>query len=328
MKINMKSKFFNLYNKLFQKMVLIISQTSKYILTNVEDSARINTYFKKNFPFSYKYLFYIKLCFLVTILLSFKHDFNVFVTLTSDIITEENSNNIFYISKFPVFCYLILILYDYILSIYIIYKANSPVQNVFYQVVKQTLKVTTSATVLGVGYAHAFVEPNEVSNFVHTKTPFGRGWDSEIGSGTLKLKSDQVAGALGRDDMNLAVNKHTKDKIITSDCLNKIINDPFFKEKLADKLTVPEKLNVGVSLGLPDIPFISKSPAINLEISDSKSESVTTFDDNLPSNSEDNQDQDNQNQDNQNQNQNNNQNNPPRNSPNFPRNRIQRRHTK
>lgn len=190
-------------------------------------------------------------------------------------------------------------------------------KNVFSQVVKQTLKLSASATVLGVGYAHAFVEPNEVSNFVHTKTPFGRGWDSEIGSGTLKLKTDQVAGALGREDMKLAINKYTEDKIITSKSLNKIIHDPDLKIILDKKLTVPEKLSVGVPLGIPDIPFVSKFSTNNPEIPNSGKESDTTFDDNLSSNSEDNLNQDNQNQ-----------NNPPRNIPNFPRNQIQRRHTK
>ena len=64
---------------------------------------------------------------------------------------------------------------------------------------------------LAVGYSHASVEPNSVSNFVHTKTPFGRGYDYEIGSLNLKTKGDIISGALRREDMLSTVEKYASD---------------------------------------------------------------------------------------------------------------------
>lgn len=160
-----------------------------------------------------------------------------------------------------------------------------------------------------------------VSNLVHTKTPFGRGWDTEIGCATLKLQADQVTGALGREDMSLAVDKYTDNKIITLEDLQKIISDPDFKEKLEAKLTVPQKSLVGVPLGiadLPNLPVISKFSGKNV---------VITSNDSLSANSKDSlEEQGNDQDDSLDNNQNNN--NPPQNRHNFRNNRIQRRHTK
>lgn len=190
-KTNMKNKkkiFFTLFDKLLLKKPKMINQILRHISIISEDSIRINTYYKKNFPFSYKYLFFIKSSFLIIIFLSFKHDYIEYIKLTNDILTEESLEKVVFYSKFPVFAYFFLIFYEFTLSIYIILKANSPVRNIYYEITKQVLKTTGSALVIGVGYSHAIIEPNGFSNFVHTKTPFGRGYDSEIGSVSLKVQ--------------------------------------------------------------------------------------------------------------------------------------------
>jgi hypothetical protein len=123
------------------------------------------------------------------------------------------------------------------------------------------------------------LESNAVSNFVHTKTPFGRGYDYEIGSLSVKGKGDLVSGALGNKDMVHAAQKHAPDtRILDLDTIQNIINDSEFKSKIRDKTTIPEK---GV-LGIPIIEFfpdssdgkvsdISNSEAVDSEVLDSNS---------------------------------------------------------
>ena len=107
------------------------------------------------------------------------------------------------------------------------------------------------------GFSHAPTEPNTVSNFVHTKTPFGRGYDYEIGNMSVKMKGDVVSGVLGHDDMTKAVEKHVADsKIVDAEKLKKIISDPEFKPKLREHTTAAEK----VFLGIPVIDLYSYLP--------------------------------------------------------------------
>lgn len=73
--------------------------------------------------------------------------------------------------------YFIMIIYEFVLSIFIILKANSPIRDVAFQVGKTVLRAVGSASAAAVTYSHLPVEPNAVSNYVHTKTPFGRGCD-------------------------------------------------------------------------------------------------------------------------------------------------------
>ena len=125
------------------------------------------------------------------------------------------------------FCfYFVIIIYKFVLSVYVTLKANSPMKNVVFQIVKHAVKA--------VGYSYdAPVKPNVVSNFVHTKTPFGRGYNYEIGSFDLKTKGDLISGALGNKDMMSAAQKHAPDlNIIDINKLNNIINDSEFKSKI------------------------------------------------------------------------------------------------
>lgn len=116
--------------------------------------------------------------------------------------------------------------------------------------------MVAASGVAAFGFSHMPAESNVVSNFVHTQTPFGRGYDYEIGSFDLKSKGDVLSGSLGNKDMIRAVEKHAPDsKILDINKLNNIINDPEFKPKITNNLTVAEK----VFLGIPffDIVFNS-----------------------------------------------------------------------
>lgn len=122
-------------------------------------------------------------------------------------------------------------------------------RNVAFQVGKHIVKAVGVSTAISVGYSHAPVEPNAVSNFVHTQTPFGRGYDYEMGSFTLKAKGDLVSSVLGNKDMVSAVQKHAPDStIIDLNKLNDIINDSEFKSKIRENTTIVEKTFLGVPL--------------------------------------------------------------------------------
>jgi len=257
MKGNIEKKIIN-----FKKNVL------QYITEIFEDERRFNNYFKKRFPKSFKYLPIVKLLGFLLILVTLKMDYQTYSVLSSP--TPEKSlalDPIKSCSQYSFFFYLITIMYEFIISVYVTLKAKSPVRHIVLQIAKNTVKVAVSTTVMGVGYAHAPVEPNVVSNLVHTKTPFGRGFDYEIGSLGLKAKGDIVSCSLGNEDMMDAVQKHSPDnKIIDINKLNNIINDPEYNPKIRGNTTIIEKS----LLGMPviKIPFLLPTSAENPVIQD------------------------------------------------------------
>ena len=217
----------------------------------MEDKKRFNTYFKKKFPKSFKYLPMVKFVLFLLILLTLKMDYETYSVFSSTILEEESlilAPTEFY-SPYLFCFYFIIIVYEYVLSIYVTLNANSPVQMSAFQIGMHTLRALGTTSALAVGYSHAPVEPNVVSNFVHTRTFFGRGYDYEIGSLSLKTKGDLVSGALGNKDMISAVQKHAPDSsIIDMNKLNNIINDPEFKSQIRAKTTLAEKALLGIPL--------------------------------------------------------------------------------
>jgi hypothetical protein len=242
-------------NNFFKKLVIRIENLKKFILQNfsviLEDTRRVKVFFEKNFPLSYKYLPFIKITALFLIFLTINSDSKnfqyIFLTVYSDNVTTSvnYANYTFYSVGF----YLTVVVYEYFLSLYVIFYAYSPVRNLFFQTLKQTAKAAVSTVPVLVGFAYAPVEPNTVSNIVHTKTPFGRGYDFEIGVCDLKAKGGFVAGALGNSDMINAITKHSPDTfIVDQSTLEKIYTDPEFKGKIRAHTTIPEKLAIGMPL--------------------------------------------------------------------------------
>jgi hypothetical protein len=72
------------------------------------------------------------------------------------------------------------------IAIYVIQKANSPIER-GWQYVMIAGRIIGGTFLIGSGGAAAGTvvagapEPSVGSNFIHTKTFFGRGWDSEPG---------------------------------------------------------------------------------------------------------------------------------------------------
>ena len=223
----------------------------EYLSVILEDEKRFHAFFKKRFPKSFKYLPIVKFVIFLSIFITLKMDYQTYSALPSSILEEESLITFppkFY-SQYSFCFYSVIIIYEFVLSIYVTLKANSPIENVAFQIGKYTAKAVGTLSAVALGYSYAPVEPNVVSNFVHTKTPFGRGYDYEIGSHSLKIKGDIVSGALGHKDMVSAAQKHASDSnIININKLNNIINDSEFKSKICANTTFPEKTFIGFSL--------------------------------------------------------------------------------
>ena len=223
----------------------------KHFSVILEDEKRFYAYFKKKFPKSFKYLPIIKFVTFLLILITLKMDYQTYSVLSSTILEEESSilDPTKFYSQYSFCFYFIIIVYEYVLSIYVTLKANNPVRNVVFQITKHTVKALGASSAIAVGCSYAPVEPNVISNFVHTQTLFGRGYDYEIGNLSLKSKGDLVSCALGNEDMISAAKKHAPDSsIIDTIKLNNIINDPELKSKIRAHTTITEKVILGIPL--------------------------------------------------------------------------------
>jgi hypothetical protein len=94
----------------------------------LEDDKRFNAYLKKKFPKSFKYLPIIKLVTFMFIFITLKMDYQTYSVLSSTI-TDEESLNLTSTKFYSQYCfsfYIIIIVYEYVLSIYVILNANHP----------------------------------------------------------------------------------------------------------------------------------------------------------------------------------------------------------
>jgi hypothetical protein len=223
----------------------IYKNVLEYFSVILEDNRRFRAYFKKRFPKSFKYLPIVKFVTFLFILITLKMDHQTYLVVLTAILEEKSltPDSIKFFSQYSFCFYFVIIIYEFVLSVYVTLNANSPVRKVIFQIGTNAVKVVGASSVVAAGLSLGPLEPNVVSNFVHTKTPFGRGYDYEIGSYSLRTKGDLISCALGNKDMMSAVQKHAPDSnIIDLNKLNNIINDPEFKSKIRVNTTSAEKV--------------------------------------------------------------------------------------
>ena len=215
-----------------------------YICAIIEDTQYFNSYFKKKFPRSFKYLPLIKFITLLLMATLIYIDSQSHLSVLNSIdrgdleIDEsiyENKleENISFYSKYTLCFFFVVITYEYFVSIYIVFHVGSPVKNVFFQVVKKTMSLVSFTVTNAFVYSYLpFAETSDISNFVHTKTPFGRGFDY-VHNLRIKIKGEIVSSALGSVEMLKAIDKHSPgDRVIGSVTLFHIMQDPEFKPKI------------------------------------------------------------------------------------------------
>lgn len=100
-------------------------------------------------------------------------------------------------------------------------------------------------------------EPSAGSNFVHTRTPFGRGWDSEPGDMFTKkdfMKLQQYTGNKLFTDKLDEFNTETNKRLINRDIYQRLLQDPEVRNKILNspKVTDEELYQMGIKT-LPEV---------------------------------------------------------------------------
>lgn len=122
-----------------------------------------------------------------------------------------------------------------LVSVYVILYANSPIQNPWITFAKRVVPPAIGGSIFGVGVAAAIAEapvaPTPFSNTFHTKTPFGRGNDCEVGDIVTKGKAALLQSKFGLSVMNEKVVEHCPSPnmfggIITPDVYAAMLKDP------------------------------------------------------------------------------------------------------
>lgn len=267
--------------------------------TYTQDNKKFTKFYKKKFPILYYLLPVIQIVSLMAMLYYSKVlnvDYAMVYQSTLDLELSnidrslldayKKHSNFFWIS-----CgfYFGSVSITFVIALYVIYKANSPIDNRLLQVAKHGAKVAGAIAVGSVGYSHAPIEPNAISNFVHTKTLLGRGYDYEIGSLTGKLKGDVISNGLGRKTMLEAVDKYAPDsKILDSIALNNIVADGDYSKKLREQLNFAESRVIGLLLVdlNTSISSTERANLTNVEVANKEGKNLI-FDDPEPFRDED-----------------------------------------
>ena len=270
----------------YRKLALLItgsflisnsSTVKKYSSGLVEEELRYEKFYKKTFPVLYYTLRPLMLlgslgfCYSVS-----AHDINIIESFyRNPMLDLNNLPEIKSLETRVLFFSLIFFpatLLQILISIYIIHHANnnnskeaSMYWNLFKMAgmyVKKVVLPTTAALVggrLAADIPH--VPANEYSNFVHTQTPFGKGYDVEIGSALLKAQADLLQSKVGFDQMLRKVNQYAAETyaafggragpIITPQVLRDMLVDPEIREVVDRTATYIERQAFGISLVPP-----------------------------------------------------------------------------
>ena len=100
-------------------------------------------------------------------------------------------------------------------------------------------------------------EPSTGSNFIHTRTPFGRGWDAEPGDVFTKkdvMKLQQYTGNKLLVDKLDELNTGTNKRLVNRDVYQRVLQDPEVKNKILNSpgVTDEELYQMGIKT-LPEV---------------------------------------------------------------------------
>lgn len=225
----------------------------KNINVIIGDNRRFSNYFKKNYPNIYFYLPIIKILTSVSLFVSMTHDFNIFKGYLSYALREGSEDFPIHSSwsLFIFYFYLCTISFQFIMSMIIITYANPPVRNKAFQIVKHTLVAGTVVIPVSYGIAYSPIEPNPISNYVHTKLPGGRGYDFEVGDLASKIKGHTLASHLGKEKMLEAVAEHgPSSKILKREHIVQVVTDPKYRDVICKDASLVERTLLGVPFSL------------------------------------------------------------------------------
>jgi hypothetical protein len=163
--------------------------------------------------------------------------------------------------------YLCCIIIHLGISLYVIRYANSPI-NKYWKPIMSAAKIAGAAggTAVGVSVAaEAPVAPNKFSQFVHTKTSLGRGWDAELGDLWGKNDAMKLQNIVGQDKFSELVGKFSNDGIVSRDTIDTMLKDTETRKIVDEKATFVERR----MLGLPFLKNIAASGEVSAESKES-----------------------------------------------------------
>jgi hypothetical protein len=245
-----------------------------------QDNANFKNFYKKKLPIFYYLLPLIKTGCVIGIIYFSKLLSDQYTIVLSNAIEYEKplTNPMFSTGNiklyqsyihFLVCVFFVSILADLLISFYIIYYANHPIKNKLLKGTTSLIKEATALSIGVAGYSFTPFEATELTNFFHTKTPFGRGFDYGPYDELNKLKGYILLNKLGKDNLLEALNMHAENlKILDEPTLIKILNDPTYSDILRSKCSFSEARALG-------LPFVDIKQLIEKNLSENPKESVT-----------------------------------------------------
>ena len=238
---------------------------------------RFNTYYKKKFPVCYYLLPPIGILsglgvFYTGYLLNTINQEIVFEKVHLLNHKQEIESLQLLLTVFAIIFFFFVII-DLGIAIYVIQKANSPIDSNWRyfmmagRIIGATTAIGSSTAVAGTVIAGA-PEPSAGSNFIHTKTPFGRGWDSEAGDIYTKkdfMKLQQFTGnQLLLDKLN-ELNPEDDKGIVTRETYQKLLEDPEIRNKIknAHNISDEELYQMGLKT-LPELAGLTTKQSVKL----------------------------------------------------------------
>lgn len=277
----------NFYKLAFVAFVSLIINNNILLKGKFEDytseQKKFNNFYKKKFPV----LFYVLPAIGFISLGGLFYTGYVLNEMHSDILSQrvhislykERLNN--FEILFTGFCitffsYLII---DWLIAMYVIQKANSPIQQGW----KVAMAITKTGRNIAMGGSAVIAagtivstapEATPASNFINTKTPFGRGWDVEPGEGKEKLHASNLQSYLGHKQFIKLIQeenqKEENTRIVTRNTITKILAREDVKKQIMEANLSPEEL---YALGYTTLGSVAGSAATDA-ISSGAKESV------------------------------------------------------
>jgi len=176
------------------------------------------------------------------------------MTMKSLITSFKNNNVIFgYVKEQAVINYIgyifLSLIFCYILtSVYVVLRVNCPVRHKVFWLIEKFIIAGIFAFGCVQILSFSLLEPTYISNYIHTMTVLGRGWDYNAGSGILFLKGFVVVERIGRDKMlEVIKNCSPESQIISEETFADIISDLEVRKILLKTCSSEELFYLGFS---------------------------------------------------------------------------------
>lgn len=262
--------YFQLYRLSLMSFIFLLinnNQQLKEIINNYsKEKQKFTKYYKKNFPIFYYGLppvgILSGLGVLYTGCLLSNLSQKIFFEEVSFFVHQQELQSLQWLFTVFTIIFIFYIIIDTGIAIYIIFTANPPIGPCWQvamsaaQFVRGTFLIG-GTTVTGGTIVGGLPEPTIASNYVHTKTSFGRGWD--VAPEEIYVKKDfmKLQHVVGRDflleklnELNTGENK----KIVSRETYQKMLENQEVRNKVLNAKNISkEELSLMGFITLPEV---------------------------------------------------------------------------